>query len=88
MTAPALVLPQISINGTDRKDLIAQQAAIVTALCQLERRMEAAAPHGRDYQHRPEEFERARIAWRARMMRVDALKDEITAHAMRIADLD
>jgi hypothetical protein len=80
----SLVRPQISINGTAREDLVAQQAAIITALCQVERRMAAASPHGRDYQHRPEEYQQARHAWTERMLLIDQLKQELTDHAFAI----
>ena len=81
---PDLVLPQVSINGSHPDDLMAQQSAIITALAQLQRRMAAARPHGRDYQYRPNEYVQARDAWTARETLVEALMRDLVAHAKAI----
>jgi predicted GNAT superfamily acetyltransferase len=78
------VLPQTSINGTSVDALVEQQAAVITALCQVERRMAAAMPHGRDYQYRPAEYPQARDAWIARMQAIAQLKQELVEHAVAI----
>lgn len=51
--------PQVSLNGTGRAELIAQQDAIRNALDALQAALIAARPHGRDYQYRPEELRTA-----------------------------
>jgi len=81
---PDLVLPQVSINGSHPDDLMAQQSAIITAIAQLQRRMAAARPHGRDYQYRPAEYVAARDAWTARETLVEALMRDLVEHAKAI----
>ncbi len=81
---PGLVLPQVSINGSHPDDLMAQQSAIITAIAQLQRRMAAARPHGRDYQYRPNEYVQARDAWTAREALVEALMRDLVEHAKAI----
>jgi hypothetical protein len=82
---PDLVLPQVSINGSHPDDLMAQQSAIITAIAQLQRRMAAARPHGRDYQYRPAEYVQARDAWTAREQLVEALMRDLVDHAKAIS---
>jgi len=84
---PDLVLPQVSINGSHPDDLLAQQSAIITALAQLQRRMAAARPHGRDYQYRPNEYVQARDAWTAREALLLALQQDLVDHAKGIQRL-
>jgi hypothetical protein len=81
---PDLVLPQISLNGSHPDDLMAQQGAITTGLAQLQRRMAAARPHGRDYQYRPAEYVAARDAWAAREALLMALQLDLVDHARTI----
>ena len=81
---PDLVLPQVSINGSHPDDLLAQQSAVITALAQLQRRMTAARPHGRDYQYRPSEYVQARDAWTAREALLLALQQDLVDHAKAI----
>jgi len=81
---PDLVLPQVSINGSHPDDLLAQQSAVITALAQLQRRMAAARPHGRDYQYRPAEYAQARDAWAAREALLMALQQDLVDHAKAI----
>jgi len=82
---PDLVLPQVSINGSHPDDLLAQQSAIITALAQLQRRMAAARPHGRDYQYRPDEYVAARDAWTARERLLLDLQQDLVDHAKAIS---
>jgi len=82
---PDLVLPQVSINGSHPDDLLAQQSAVITALAQLQRRMAAARPHGRDYQYRPAEYVAARDAWTAREALLLALQQDLVDHAKAIS---
>ena len=82
---PDLVLPQVSINGSHPDDLMAQQSAIITAIAQLQRRMAAARPHGRDYQYRPNEYVQARDAWTAREALLLALQQDLVDHAKAIS---
>ena len=82
---PDLVLPQVSINGSHPDDLLAQQSAVITALAQLQRRMAAARPHGRDYQYRPAEYVAARDAWAAREALMMALQQDLVDHAKAIS---
>jgi len=80
----SLILPQISINGTDRKSLVEQQSRILGALDDVITAMSHAMPHGRDYQHRPLEYPAARDAWIERMSAVVDLKNELERHALAI----
>jgi hypothetical protein len=82
---PDLVLPQVSINGSHPDDLLAQQSAVITALAQLQRRMAAARPHGRDYQYRPNEYVSARDAWAAREALLLDLQQDLVDHAKAIS---
>ena len=82
---PDLVLPQVSINGSHSDDLLAQQSAVITALAQLQRRMAAARPHGRDYQYRPNEYVAARDAWAAREALLLDLQQDLVDHAKAIS---
>jgi hypothetical protein len=82
---PDLVLPQVSINGSHPDDLLAQQSAVITALAQLQRRMAAARPHGRDYQYRPNEYVQARDAWTAREALLLDLQQDLVDHAKAIS---
>jgi len=80
----SLILPQISINGTDHKSLVEQQSRILGALDDVITAMSHAMPHGRDYQHRPLEYPAARDAWIERMSAVVDLKNELERHALAI----
>jgi hypothetical protein len=84
MTYPALVMPQISLNGTSKTDLVDQQLAIVGALRLVQEAMSAANPHGRDYQQRPHEYQAARSAWVERQAAIAFLRREIERHAEEI----
>jgi hypothetical protein len=77
-------MPQISLNGTNPRELIDQQLAIVGALRLVQEAMSAANPNGRDYQHRPHEYESARVAWVERQALVANLRREIEKHAEAI----
>jgi len=81
-----LIQPQISLNGTDRQSLLDQQRRVLEALDDLVTAMSHAIPHGRDYQYRPAEYPLARDAWIERMSAIVDLKDEITAHAIKMQD--
>jgi hypothetical protein len=80
----SLILPQISINGTDKASLVEQQRRVIDALDDVITAMSHAMPHGRDYQHRPAEYPAARDAWIERMSGIVDFKNEITAHALAI----
>jgi len=58
-----LVLPQVNLNGTTRERLVEQQCAVMEHLRATYAAMCEAAPHGRDYHLRPEEYHEARAAW-------------------------
>jgi len=81
---PTLVLPQISLNGTSKNNLVDQQLAIVGALRLVQDALSAAAPNGRDYQQRPHEYEGARHAWVERQALIANLRREIELHAEAI----
>lgn len=83
-----LVKPQISINGTDRNELLGQQLAVLEAFRALEHAMNEAAPNGRDYQHHPAELAPARKAWDERIDAVLALRTEIENHAIAISEAE
>jgi hypothetical protein len=82
-----LVLPQISLNGTSKEQLLEQQLEVLHAFRRLEEAMACANPNGRDYQHRPEEYKAAREAWDERRTVVRELHKELSQHAMNISDL-
>jgi hypothetical protein len=79
-----LVRPQISINGTSRESLVDQQRDVLKAFDSLITAMSHAMPHGRDYQHRPAEYNGAREAWTDRMTVIVDLQREIETHALAI----
>jgi hypothetical protein len=81
-----LTLPQISLNGTSRDALIEQQLDVVRAFEALSKAMAEASPNGRDYQHRPAEYNAARDAWMERMQTIFAMRKEIEQHAQAILD--
>jgi len=84
MTFQPLVMPQISINGTIKSDLVSQQLAVVGALRLVSEAMTAAAPNGRDYQHRPQEYQAARDAWVERQASIIWLRRDLEKHAEAI----
>jgi hypothetical protein len=86
MPMTPLPLPQISLNGTTREQLVAQQCDVMHAIHALLKVMQEASPHGRDYQHRPAEYESAREAWAERWRMIDAMRQEIEAHAIAIQE--
>lgn len=83
-----LVLPQISLNGTDRQSLVDQQRDVITALDAVIHAMAQAMPHGRDYQYRPAAYPLARDAWVERMSGLVDLKREIERHGVAIMESD
>jgi hypothetical protein len=84
MSSPQLILPQVSLNGTNKQELVSQQLAVVGAIRVLLEAMGEAAPHGRDYQRDPSQLEPAKKAWMDRRMLVYALRKEIEQHAEAI----
>jgi hypothetical protein len=87
MTFPRLMLPQISLNGTSKRELVDQQLAVAGALRLVLEAMSAAAPNGRDYQHRPGEYSASRAAWVARQAAIVELRRDIEKYAADIDDL-
>lgn len=81
-----LIPPLINMNGSSRRALIEQQIDVMRAFDALREVMAEAAPHGRDYQLRPDEYPAAREAWMERMQALAAMKQEIEAHAMAIQE--
>jgi hypothetical protein len=81
-----LVLPQISINGTAKKQLIEQQCDVMHAASALLKALQEATPHGRDYQHRPAELQPALEAWSQRWVMIDDLRKEIEGFAISIQE--
>ncbi len=79
-----LILPQVNLNGTSREALVEQQMDVLRALQETMKKMLEANPHGRDYQFRPEEYERAKSAWLDRMELLGKLHEEIEMHALAI----
>lgn len=80
----SLVTPQINLNGSSRKSLVEQQIDVLDAFNTLLKVMHAAAPNGRDYQLRPDEYRPARDAWFERMKIIDDMRQEIEVHALAI----
>lgn len=85
-TMKPLVLPQISINGSGRNELARQLSEVATALEGVLEAMQNANPHGRDYQHRPEEYQAARHAWVERFLAVSDMRHEMLEHASAIVE--
>ncbi len=81
-----LVIPQVNLNGTSREALVRQLVDVMRAFTDLQRALADAAPNGRDYQLRPEEFTAARDAWNDRALTIYAMAREIEQHAMAIQD--
>jgi hypothetical protein len=50
----SVIMPQVSINGTSKGELIDQQQKVVDALSEAAALMRAAMPHGRDFQYDPQ----------------------------------
>lgn len=66
-----MIHPQVSNNGTSRTELIEVRMAVLRALHPAIQALQEAAPNGRDYQFRPEEFAGA---VREHRERVDSLE--------------
>ena len=79
-----LPLPQISINGTNKTELVSQQLAVIGALRLVSEAMTEAAPNGRDYQHRPHEYQAACDAWIERQAFIIWLWRDLEKHAEAI----
>jgi DNA repair ATPase RecN len=82
-----LILPQLSLNGTARQQLINQQCNVMEALDQLQRAMAEAYPNGRDYQHHPKQYKEARAAWEERQQLIHDMHREIETHAVAIQEI-
>jgi hypothetical protein len=72
-------LPQVSINGTSRAELITQQDAIVKACEVLAQALIQARPHGRDYQYRPGELQSAQAESNSDYRALDAISERANA---------
>lgn len=82
----ALVPPIVNMNGATAKSLVEQHVAVLNAIDATVDAMQAAFPHGRDYQTARTAFaeQAAQDAWRERMVALVDLKREITANALAI----
>lgn len=79
-----LPLPQISINGTNKTELVSQQLAVIGALRLVSEAMTEAAPNGRDYQYRPDQLNVAIAAWTERQAMIVNLRRDLEKHAEAI----
>lgn len=72
-----LALPTVNINGTSRDALIIDYSAALHALGLAMIRVEAVAPHGRDYQLAPHRYAVARTEHRERVSHLQFVIDEL-----------
>jgi hypothetical protein len=72
-----LVTPQISINGTNPRNLVEDYSRARSALMEAVRALQEASPNGRDYQRDPTEFEAARRQHADRIKRLESVRHEL-----------
>jgi hypothetical protein len=72
-------LPQVSLNGTGRAELIEQQDAVIKACKALAQALIQARPHGRDYQYRPDELQSAQAESNSDYRALDAISERADA---------
>ena len=77
-TGTGTVRPQVNLNGTSREGLIDQVRAVLLTIQTLEAAMQAAWPHGRDYQG--VDIERYRSAQEAAIARLRLLEEISSAY--------
>ena len=80
-----LIVPTVNINGTHADNLVEALTDVAHVLLQAIEKMQAAMPHGRDYQvhgNGPQ----ARKQWSNRISHVRNLRNEVIDLALSIQD--
>jgi hypothetical protein len=84
---PQIITPQYSLNGTSAQSLAEQFDAARQAVQAAIDAIIDAAPHGRDYQHDPSQYEKARDEYEMRLQRLrgvmndyEVLRDDALSH--------
>ena len=80
-----ITLPQVSINGSSKQDLIEQQCEVMKACRALRQALSEAYPNGRDYQHDASKFEAAMSEHRAMQDMVTKVFDRADAIASHLS---
>lgn len=78
--------PQLSRNGTQPKELLAQQLAVLSALRSLLTALRNAEPNARDYQYRPDEWATAHAEHLASLHAVESVQLRAEALAVFLSD--
>lgn len=82
-----LVYPVVNLNGTSRDELVAQNEAARVAVRAALEAVNAAAPHGRDYQTAaPGRYQLARAQHKARVTALQELQFELTMLAENLLE--
>lgn len=88
MTKHTIILPTINLNGTSARELLQLQINACNAISQAIEALQAAAPHGRDYQSSPNPyaFSRAQEEHRNRLTKLEQVQRELQAIGEHISD--
>lgn len=79
--------PQVNNNGTSKKELMNQLLAVAKAGREMQRALDDAAPHGRDYQTLPPMiFQLARTQHTRRAQSLARIMEEIEDIALQVQD--
>lgn len=80
-----MILPTVHLNGTSRDDLVEQRLGVIRALCDVEKALQAAWPHGRDYYPQgPDALNRAQQEWADRLDVLVVMREEVEEEAHQI----
>jgi hypothetical protein len=86
MAIEKLAMPLINMNGTSANELLTQLSEACLAVGAASGAVANAAPHGRDYQLNPGDYQIARKQHEARLMALQAISDELEKIAENIYD--
>ena len=78
--------PQLSRNGTQPSELLAQQIAVLSAIRGLLTALRNAEPNSRDYQYRPDEWTKAHAEYIADVRAIEEVKRRAEALATFLSD--
>ncbi len=74
-----VMIPTVHMNGTDARDLLAQNLDALAAIGNAIEALRRANPHGRDfYPQGQDAFTEAQTMARVRLAHLSAIKDELT----------
>ena len=79
-----ITLPQVSLNGTSKQELVEQQCEVMNAARALKQALSKAYPHPRDYQYDGNNHEFAMEEHRAMQKLVEKVFDRADAIAMAL----